>query len=243
MNSSPEAAEENSSPGATLDQTLEEPVSDAAGAPGGEEPADNGTTSVEGSEEPANSIPAASDTVEPAGADENVPGSDETEPGLPSPTDDEHDEASCPFTPKVLLSGWLHKKSDHIGQWRRRFFLVRNPKQSVVEFMYTKEPAYKDAEGSLYEEGGPEARGVLELLKATVAEEKNPPAGRYGFKVTTEAGNVWDLRAELIDDRDAWMGTLNMLSAGLENSSEWLQKDSAYEEQKEAFPWSHAHED
>ena len=77
--------------------------------------------------------------------------------------------------------------------------------------MYTKEPAYKDAEGSLYEEGGPEARGVLELAKATVAEEKNPPAGRYGFKVTTEAGNVWDLRAELIDDRDAVSYPLQLL--------------------------------
>ena len=65
----------------------------------------------------------------------------------------EEDEASA-FTPKVLFHGWLHKKSSHVKQWRRRYFCVRNTKQFLLEFLYDPQPKYKNAEVSVRPHAG-----------------------------------------------------------------------------------------
>ena len=55
----------------------------------------------------------------------------------------------------------------------------------------------------------------------------------------TDAGAVWDLRAELPDDRDTWVKTLKFVAEGMYQQADWLQFDSVYEEMMEdgELPW------
>lgn len=74
--------------------------------------------------------------------------------------------------------------------------------------------------------------------------EENAPAGRYGFKVETSAGAVWDLRAELSEDRDTWAQTLRFVAQGMYQQADWLQFDAVYDEMRlrGELPWHAAPE-
>ena len=86
--------------------------------------------------------------------------------------------------------------------------------------------------GEIWVQSGDDRRGhVSQGAAPGVSVTAHPPP--------LTSSQRWDLRAELHDDRDMWLKTLQFVAQGLREQADWLQFDAVYEEARDRgeLPW------
>lgn len=106
-----------------------------------------------------------------------------------------HHELRRTITGDKLLAGVLLKKSDHVKQWRPRYFVLRTD-GLLLYYLPKADPLLSPP------------RGALPMTGCTVRKSQDTSSGHFGFTIVHPWMRPWILAAATAAERERWMESI-----------------------------------